>query len=258
MRQLLMLAFYCEVYRREPQCRVYVNDVLMDEFHIPHAHLENTFILDKVLDPALWSENQFILQSKDMPFLKLLEFDDAGAGSLDLRIEINNNDNNYANGFMTHYTRIMLRQCWLAPVKVWEQFDKIYYRWKFNNRNNWQKYFGKKKSIAYYYKEGRNSVLENLAIYADMHFPDITQQLQSKKQTKLIYSNYQDVPSLQYKVRHWIGSSGHFHLALAKKLGFWRHSTDRNRGWWKLSKFNNVKDIYDKYRKYEDTRNNDQ
>jgi hypothetical protein len=60
MRQLLMLGFYCEVYRREPLCRVYVNNVCVDEFNIPHTPNNNSWNLDKQLDPAVWNlEEQF-------------------------------------------------------------------------------------------------------------------------------------------------------------------------------------------------------
>jgi hypothetical protein len=106
----------------------------------------------------------------------------------------------------------------------------------------------------------RNYALNNLAVFADMHFPDITQQLQSKEQLKLEHINYQDLPRQWQGTpnEYWTGSSGYWHLTLAKKLGFWRHSNDRRRGWWKLSTLDNTKDIYYKYTQHEDKRNSDQ
>ena len=251
MRQLLMLGFYCEVYRREPLCRVYVNDVLIDEFNIPHTPIKKDLLPPNVrLDPAFWAQEQYQLQS-DPPFLKFIEFDDADQRSIDFRVEIKNDDNNYTNGFMTRHTRIMLCQCWLAPVKVWEQFEQIRNRWRFS-RPTWQKYFGYKKFIDYYLGY-RNVVLDNLAAYAYMHFPNITQRARSKEQLKIFFNNYQDLPPWwqESPKKHWVGSSGYFHLTLAKKLGFWRHSKDQRRGWWGLSWINNMKDLYDKYKQYE-------
>ena len=40
MRYLLVVGFYCDVYRREPQARLFFNDQLIDEFNIQHC-LEN-------------------------------------------------------------------------------------------------------------------------------------------------------------------------------------------------------------------------
>ena len=260
MRQLLMLGFYCEIYRRQPLCRLYVNDVLVDEFNIPHTPRKDTFIYEKILDPEFWTLMQYQLQVNP-PFIKFLELDNAGVRSLDLRVEIQNNDNNYANGFVTQHTRVMLCQCWLAPVKVLEQFDQIKNRWKYS-MHNWHRwhsytnYTSYTESIAKYYSGWRNYVLDNLAAYADMYFPGIDQQPQSIEQLKSLYSNYQDLPHLSQNsaMTHWIGSSGYFHITLTKKLGFWRPSTDRRRGWQKLSHIHNVMDLHNKYKNYEDTR----
>ena len=248
MRQLLMLGFYCEAYRREPLCRVYVNDLLMDEFNIPHTPRNTPFIK---LDPAFWSLEHYQLQPNPT-FLKLIEFDDNCGRFLNLRVEIQNNDNNHTNGFMTQYTRVMLCQCWLASKNVWEKFDQIFDRWKYS-RHNWHSKIG---SDVQYYLGLRNYVLDNLAIHADMHFPDITQSPCSSEQRKKFACNHQHLPQMwqENPSGYWTGTSGHFHLTLSKKLGFWRHSTDRRRGWWKISLVNNMKDLYDKYRSNEDQR----
>ena len=257
MRQLLVLGFYCEVYRREPLCRIYVNDILLDEFDIPHTPIINTWGSEVHLDPAYWSRDQIELKSNPL-FFKFLELDDAGENSMDIRVEIQNNDNNYANGFMTRYSRVKFRQCWLAPVKMWEEFDQIQDRWKFDRKKRQNKI----NYIVQYYPGRRNYVFDNFMIYADMHFPDIKQQPLSDQCKKGVIYNGHFHPQLwkEYPDEHWVGSSGHYRLTLVKKLGFWRHSTDRRRGWWKLAKIsvNNVKDLYDKYKQYEDTRSIDQ
>ena len=252
MRQLLILGFYCEVYRKNPLCRVFLNNVLVDEFDIPHTPCENRWTLNLFLDPALWSREQFQLQS-NTPFLKFLEFDDAGVRSLDIRIEIQNDDNNHANGFMTRHTGVILCQCYLASAKLWEDFSHVGDRWKYT-KGNWH---SSNRSVAQYYTGWRNSVISNLMMFADMHFPDIKQVRRSTDQQKLHCSNYQYLPQ-QYRYfpsTYRIGTSGYFHLTLVKKLGFWRHSTDRRRGYWKISTIRNAKDLYNKYKSYEDTGN---
>jgi hypothetical protein len=154
---------------------------------------------------------------------------------------------------MTQHTRVMLCQCWLASAKIWKGFDNIRQHWKFS-QHNWH---GNTKSVIQYYTGLRCAIFNNLAEYAEMHFPDITQQLHSKAQAKLTFSNYQDLPRMfdLSPSRHWVGSSGYFHLTLAKKLGFWRHSTDRRRGWCKLSMDGFQYNLSDKYLQYENTRN---
>ena len=259
MRQLLILGYYCKVYRREPLCRVYIDDVLVDEFNIPHTHHANQELVPICwsLDPTYWSQDEFDVKSNTL-FLKFIELSNTDGKFLDLKIEIQNNDNNYANGFMTKNTCIMLRQCWLAPIKVWEEFDQIRDRWKFS-RHNWNRYFKGTRSIAHYYTGTRNIALYNLARYADRNFADINQQLQSIGQKKLPYSNHQVYQHNRFNPSdHWQGSSGYFHLTLAKKLGFWRPSMYRRRGWWKFSAISDVKGLYDKYKNYEDKRSTDQ
>ena len=254
MRQLLMLGFYCEVYRQEPVCRIYLEDVLVDEFNIPHTPRVDVWTADMILDPANGSHSRFIHESSQS-FYKFIEFDDLDSKSLDIRVEIQNNDNNYSNGFMTRQTLVMLCQCWLASTKIWQGFDKIRQRWKFS-LHNWHR---NTIPVIQYHIGIRSCIFNNLAAYADMHFTDITQKLQSKAQTKLITRNYQDIPQMfdLSPTRYWVGSSGHFHLTLKKKLGFWRHSTDNRRGWCKLSMDGHEYDLTDKYSKYENTRSID-
>ena len=255
MRQLLMLGFYCEVYKREPLCRVYVNDVLLDEFNIPHTPQKDVEFIP--LGPKFLTFD-FVRLQTNPPFLKYIEFDNAGADALDIRVEIQNNDNNYANGFMSQYTRIQLSYFYIIPVKVLDNIDCIWDRWKFS-RKNWQKYYSHKKSVAQFYSGWRNQIFDNLAIYADMCFPNITQHPQSEEQLKSHSSNHQDLPTQwqDHPGEHWIGSSGYCHLTLAKKLGFWRQSTDCRRGCWRMGFIKDAKYFYDKYLQHENTRSTD-
>ena len=247
-----MLGFYCEVYRREPLCRIYVNNVLVDEFNIPHTTHKDVSTGNMRLDPTFYGHEDFEFKS-NTPFLKLIELDDADVKNLDLRVELQNNDNNYSNGFITKHTLVMLCQCWLAPVKVWEEFDLIRSRWKYS-RHTW---YNSNKSVEHYYSNFRNRIFDNLAFFSDMHFPGIDQMPQTNEQHKSIFSNYKYLPRMwhNHPNRYWLGRSGHLHLTLTKKLGFWRHSTDRRRGWWTISRYKNIKDIYNKYIQHEDQRN---
>jgi hypothetical protein len=232
--------------------------VLVDEFNIPHTPYKNLYTFDMHLDPAIRSKDQYILESNPA-FLKYIEFDDLTKTSLDIKLAIKNDDNNYANGFMTQHTLIQLCNCWLAPVKVWEEFDQLRDHWKYS-KHSWHKWHNQTESLTHYYIGQRNEVFDNLAIYADMHFPDITRQLDTNQHQMKLVNKGQHSPKIkQYNAdKYWVGSSGYFHLTLAKKLGFWRHSTDRRRGWWKISNLKNIKDFYNKYKNDEDTRSTNQ
>jgi hypothetical protein len=234
MRQLLILGFYCEVYRREPLCRIYVNDMLVDEFNIAQCYQ-----VQAKVDPLDPSYNEKRLQHfiTNPPFLKCIEFDDAGADSLDVVLRIQNDDNNYANGFMSKYTYIVLSDIYLISKKVLENIDSIVNYYKFN-RKNWRKYNA--NTIDYYAYSHRPELIENFTRYAACNFPDI--RLESNQGINA----------------HRIGTSGSFHLSLVKKLGFWRTGNSNFKGVWGLGRDNIVKYIYDKYKNYEDTRTTDQ
>jgi hypothetical protein len=251
MRQLLMLGFYCEVYKREPLCRVYVNDVLLDEFNIPHTPQKDCEFIR--LDPKFFNRNYVRVQSNPT-FLKYIELDDGEADALDIRVEIQNNYNNYANGFMTNHTRVMLSQCFLLSKNTLERLDSIQNNFKFSRKNQ-HKYYKKKNIVDYYAvpNNNRTGIFDNFANYMNLRFPDITQHPQSEEQLKLHCSNHLDLPAMwqDNPAEHWIGSSGYCHLTLKKKLGFWRLSTDRRQSCWRLGEIDTVKYHYDKYLRYE-------
>ena len=234
MRHLLMLGFYCKVYRQEPLCRVYVNDVLLDEFNIPHRdQVQHNY---DMLDPT---NNKKALQHfiTNPPFSKYIEFDDAGADALDVVLRIQNDDNNYANGFMSKYTDIVLSQVYLTSKKVLENIDSIVNDYKFN-RKNWRKY---NANIADFYANShRQHLFKNFISDTASNFTGIAPK-----------------PN-EYLGDYRIGCSGDFHLSLVKKLGFWLPSTKYHRGYWRMGKYDHVKYLYDKYKSYEDTRTTDQ
>jgi hypothetical protein len=229
MRQLLMLGFYCEVYRREPLCRIYINDVLVDEFNIPQSDRVDieTDVLDP-LDPRRYLEN-FITNP---PFIKYIEFDDADADSLDVLLEIQNDDNNYTNGFMSRYTHITLSHLFLISKKVLENINTLTNNFKFSQKN-WEKY--KRNIVDYYANNNRNQIFGNLVPNVKLNFPDICSG---------------DLFKGAYK----IGSSGHYCFTLEKKLGFWRDRETGHESHWRLGPVDTVKYFYDKYKQHEDQR----
>ncbi len=252
MRQLLMLGFYCEVYRREPRCRVYVNDMLLDEFNIPHTPKKYVEDGNTWLNPEYYNGAQSFFKSNPI-FLKYIEFNDRDVNNLDIKIEIQNIDNNHTNGFMTKSTQIVLASTFLLSKKLLGRIDDIKNNWKLSRKNY---NISNKSDIDLYYSGRRNVIFDNFADYMLLNFPNIV--LPPKEKFKLYCNNWQDLPLPLRRdgliSRWWIGSSGYFHLTVKKKLGFWRHTTDYRKGLWQLGLINFVGQLYDKYKQYENQR----
>lgn len=240
MRQLLILGFYCEVYRREPRCRVYANDVLLDEFDIPHtARKESNSVSFNVLNP-LDKKNQRESDYKDLkthpPFLKYIEFDDGDTDTLSLKIKIQNDDNNYNNGFMTKFTHISLPYVYLSSKKSMENIDYIRKNFKYT-RPNWEKY----SNILNYYSGSRPQLFDNLIFFAKVNFSNV--QIDNFNS-----SHFHDIS------QYILGSTGDFHLTLQKKLDFWKSAKNDHKGFWILGYHKIIEYFYNKYKQYENQR----
>ena len=254
MRQLLILGFYCKVYRREPLCRVYVNDILLDEFNIPHTPYNNIHLstVGDRLSPQFPNQQLQFLKSTN-PFLKYIEFDDLDIEKLNIRIEIKNNDNNYTNGFINKCTLVLLPHVFLFSKKLLDRIDDLKKRWKFSSKNYC---IHSKRDVKLFYTGMKYYIFEPLDNNLILDFPDIVQQQWTAEKMKSCYYNWRDLPTIwiDHPSSHWIGSSGCFRLTVKKKFGFWRHSTDLRKGRYKIGQTGFVEYLYDKYKRYEDKR----
>ena len=122
MKYLLVVGFICNVYKQEPRARIFVGNTLIDEFQVFH-HKDTflpfywEFLKDKhILQPfAQYQLNN--IKNKNLPPLRLYEIEmDIALDRTTLRIEIENNDSNYSNGFMTASTLLQLRNCYFFPI----------------------------------------------------------------------------------------------------------------------------------------------
>ena len=87
MINILALGFYCDIYKKSPNVRLFLNDTFIDEFDI---------------DP-------FSSLDAGMPSIKLYQINLVDAvGTYNIKLQIKNNDSNYNNGFMTKSTLIKL------------------------------------------------------------------------------------------------------------------------------------------------------
>ena len=82
MFSLLALSFYCDVYKKNPNIRIFINEQFIDEYDIESHKDENL-----------------------KPYLKVYKLSiPAYPLNLSIKLEIKNNDSNYNNGFMTKST----------------------------------------------------------------------------------------------------------------------------------------------------------
>ena len=114
MKYLLVVEFLCEIYRKEPRARIFLNDQLLDEFFIQQNSSNNTSI---PLSPAPLITTINSLQEFGLRKAKIFELDIPNSlNNVAIKIEIENNDNNYTNGFMTRYTQVILEHFYLIPL----------------------------------------------------------------------------------------------------------------------------------------------
>jgi hypothetical protein len=152
MKYLLAVGFFCKVYRKEPQARIFVNDQLIDEFFIQHD-IEG---FDEKLKRLKRSNNHILqpidrsleLKPKSKPkFIKIYEIEiNKNLQKLKINIDIKNDDNNYTNGFMTKSTLIKFEILQLIPlheglIKLFKDKGacllKKNYPWYHRNFNDW-------------------------------------------------------------------------------------------------------------------------
>lgn len=92
-----LLGFTCKKYSKLPKARLYIMDELIDEFYIEECSHDEPYNL------AL--RHYYIRVPKEVK-------------ETDIIIEVDNNDNNFNNGFMTRLTTVMLQTMWLLPAET--------------------------------------------------------------------------------------------------------------------------------------------
>jgi hypothetical protein len=238
MKYLLVVGFNCEVYQQEPLTRIYINNNLIDEFNI----LENKNNLQSIFDnyfdlnqnkdflKPFSHVNDFLpLQIKNLPPLRFYEIDvDPREELLQIRINIDNNDSNYNNGFMTKSTLLKLQVLYFFPYdqKILSYFNAI----KTKNRIG--------TNYAWYKR------------YKNMLFDIVRHSTWYGKNEQIIDSSKKKI--LEF---HNIGGEGYINCNLVKKYGIYipklvksnRYDID----------FSFLKYLYDKYQQHENQRNTD-
>jgi hypothetical protein len=140
MKYLLAVGFFCSVYEKKPQARLFLNNNLIDEFDIDPCLEKKSLLPEGVLTPFKW-EIRKKQSFNRLPNLRIyeIELNSISENSI-LRIEIKNNNNNYSNGFMSKNTLIRLSALYLIPYNK-KLIKKLISRQRANQYNEnyaWQ------------------------------------------------------------------------------------------------------------------------
>ena len=112
MKWLLIYEFDVKIYRRAPTVRIFLEDVLLNEF-----------TLEKITRG-------------------IIEFDYSPKDKNNLTVEMINDDNNYTNGFMTKATYVIPKFLFVVPKFIIKNFDqhRLYYEQRCFSKSNYYIY----------------------------------------------------------------------------------------------------------------------
>lgn len=191
MKYWLVTGFFCKVFRKEPRIRLFFDEKLIDEYYLGPEE-EKTNLVDPLknlshkLSPI---PNKQLCEyiRKTLPSLRFYNVEISNKiEKTSVRIEIDNDDSNYTNGFMTKSTLIKCKVLTIIPAD-----EKIYY------------WFYKKlqaRTIRKYNWLRRNNRSYVLGLEQDMYFLN-------KKNKILLHCD------------EYIGGSGQISCELKKKYG---------------------------------------
>ena len=140
MFNILALGFYCQLYKKKPNIRVFVNKIFIDEFDIePHDFNDDNSI-------------------PNLKFYQLNLPDNFHEHSI--KLEVKNSDSNYNNGFMNKSTLIKFHTCCLAPCN-----DYQYILNKIKSKNNLKFEESDMETFNlipyFFWKDQKNNLIEN-------------------------------------------------------------------------------------------------
>jgi hypothetical protein len=230
MRYLLVLGFDCDVYRKEPRARIFVGDQLVDEFNILRNSSVNTYSVSNFTQLESWSRIAFLRkQINNFPSLRFYEVEiDKNMDQLILRINVENQDSNYTNGFVSKSTLIKLKVCMFFPLdqKILTRLSKIVKK----------KFF--KKNFAWLYAQ-KNDIFNPLHAGCLRWIGD-NKEIYPDNFTNFLYT-------------HNIGGNGYFICNLLKKYGIFFHKIKKS---YRLHFFSDIINyLIDKYQKHANSRN---
>ena len=215
----LCFGFLCDLYKKPPTIRVFLDGYLLDEFNLKNSNLtdDEKKMLAKAFSQDIFQKLQknylYTFQNENFEYYKKSLLNNKidfkfynckipsikDGTSLSLTIDIINNDSNYSNGFITKSTLVSVPLCMVFNTKILEDVDSFVNQW-FNK-----------------YKFTRQN-MKNLTLY----------NLAKSYKTRLNYfENLAGITIPFYSIflkKHirssWLGGSGKISFYLRKKFNF--------------------------------------
>lgn len=144
MQYVLGVGFICNKYKQNPKVRIFADDVFIDEYEInEHDPVENTLTIDRLRywfpdwqAARPWPSLEKMKRNGDTTMVRTIPKRDQWPKqwkiyTLDettlqnkkqIKLEIDNNDSDYTNGFMKRSTIIDLRHVFLLPVDLLDYY----------------------------------------------------------------------------------------------------------------------------------------
>ena len=259
MIHILSLGFNVLKYKKDPTVRVWINDNFLDEFEVHTKEYSTTNYYGKsdgrwqdtelVYSPNIIStmkvgpmmyKNSFIeFYEKEKPdilskklFLKFYEIDLTNfKDKVKIKIEVENNDSNYTNGFLSKTTLLCLSICTLIPKELLinlVDFSKKFTISRFGKQS--KKYFTNDFQIAKFYKNRRR-------LFCNSTMYKTTEGFNSVKNS------------------NWYGGRGSFVINFFKKCNIFTGQNPIPVGYPVFGDHTLLVGLRDKYLKYENIRN---
>lgn len=122
MEHILIVGLLSKVYKVNPIARLYIDDAFLDEYDLSSTNYDlEGFAIAK-------ADNLANVRPYAQSSPKIYEFDTEHKEDLTIKIQIFNDDNNFCNGFMTQYTKIIMDYIFVIPKKVFLNYSDYYNR----------------------------------------------------------------------------------------------------------------------------------
>ena len=154
MSYVLGLSFQYHRYRNDAVMKIYADDRLVDELHLDQDIIFRPVFKSKrsatcdLIGPRNSCDVEFIPEK-----LFLFELDEEHLNN-EIRIAVENDNNNYTNGFMTEFSYINFFNIFLIPdslmfVQNWRKIERIHTpEKKLNNTDNFPTWFSEGNHIV--------------------------------------------------------------------------------------------------------------
>ena len=143
MKYIFVLSLLFKKYKRSLKIRLFSNDIFIDELELSNdIDLKDTDRSKTSIKYRKFNELKFYYQSKEPPEKKILQYPekifvyeiDESVLKDELRIEINDKNSDYTNGFMTKSNLIRIEELFLFPADLFFS-NKIKKIFKMCNNN---------------------------------------------------------------------------------------------------------------------------